>query len=75
MKSKIVDAHYSFFPLEYMAKPMVPKDNPATDAPHEKKFKKNVDSKTWMTIKKGRIIPRSIRATPRARRRRGEFIG
>ena len=57
-----------------MANPIVPKDNPATDAPQEKKFKKNVDSNTWITIKKGRIMPRNIRSMPRLRRRRGEFI-
>jgi hypothetical protein len=57
-----------------MAKPIVPNANPATDAPHEKKFKKNVDSTTWMTIRKGKIIPNIIRMIPRLRRRRGEFI-
>jgi hypothetical protein len=57
-----------------MANPIVPKDNPATDAPQEKKFRKNVDSSTLMTIKKGRIIPRSIKATPTLNRKRGEFI-
>jgi hypothetical protein len=61
-----------YFPLlAYMANPIVPNDNPATEAPHEKKFKKKVDSKMWMTIKKGRITPRSIRITPRLRRKRG----
>jgi len=53
----------------------VPNDNPATDAPQEKKFKKKVDSSTLMTIKKGRTMPRNIRDRPRPRRRRGEFIG
>jgi hypothetical protein len=57
-----------------MANPIVPNDNPATDAPQEKKFKKNVDSNTWMTIKKGRTIPNTIRNMPRLRRSRGEFI-
>ena len=37
---------YSLLPLEYIANPIVPKANPATEAPHEKKFKKNVDCKT-----------------------------
>jgi hypothetical protein len=63
-----------FLFLEYIAKPIVPKDSPATDAPQEKKFKKKVDSNTWMTIKNGKIIPNNIRITPRLRRRRGEFI-
>jgi hypothetical protein len=61
-------------PLEYIANPIVPKDNPATDAPQEKKFKKNVDSNTWMTIRKGKIMPNNIRIMPTLRRRRGEFI-
>jgi hypothetical protein len=63
-----------FLPLEYIANPIVPNDNPATEAPHEKKFKKNVDSSRWMTIKKGRMMPNSIRNTPRLRRKRGEFM-
>jgi hypothetical protein len=58
----------------YRANPIVPNDKPVIDAPQEKKFKKNVDSSTWMTIKKGRSIPRDIRITPRLRRKRGEFI-
>ena len=65
---------YSFRPLDHIAKPIVPSDSPATDAAQEKKFKKKVDSSTFMTIRKGRIIPRSIRTMPRPRRRRGEFI-
>ena len=65
---------YSLLFREYMVKPIVPNASPATDAPHEKKFKKNVDSSTWMTIKKGRIIPKSMRTKPRLRRKRGEFI-
>ena len=65
---------YSFFTLDHIAKPIVPNASPATDAPHEKKFKKNVDSNTWMTIRKGRIMPRNIRIKPRLRRKRGEFI-
>jgi hypothetical protein len=52
----------------------VPNASPATEAPQAKKFRKNVDSSTWMTIRKGRAIPRSIRITPRLRSRRGEFI-
>src|SRR5215208_4486552 len=56
-----------------MANPIVPNDNPATEAPHEKKFKKNVDSKRWMTIKNGRMIPRSIKTIPKISRKRGEF--
>jgi hypothetical protein len=57
-----------------MAKPIVPKARPATDKPQEKKFKKKVDSKTWMTIKKGRTTPMIIMNPPRMRRKRGEFI-
>jgi len=53
---------------------MVPKDNPATEAPQERKFKKKVDSSAWMTIRKGRSMPRSISIKPRLRRKRGEFI-
>src|SRR5215216_1353230 len=56
-----------------MAKPIVPNYNPATEAPHEKKFKKNVDSKRWMTIKNGRMMPRSIKTIPKISRKRGEF--
>lgn len=37
---------YSFLPLDHNAKPIVPNASPATEAPHEKKFKKNVDSST-----------------------------
>jgi hypothetical protein len=62
------------FILEYVANPIVPKANPVTDAPHEKKFRKNVDSNTLMTIKKGRTMPNSIRNRPRLRRRRGDVI-
>ena len=65
---------YSFLPLDHKAKPIVLNANPATEAPHEKKFKKNVDSSTLMTIKKGRMMPNSIRITPRLSKRRGEFI-
>ena len=65
---------YSFLPFDQIANPIVPRDNPATEAPQEKKFKKKVDSRTWMTIKKGRIIPRSIKRMPRPRRRWGEFM-
>jgi len=65
---------YSFPPLDHIAKPIVPNDSPATDAPQEKKFKKKVDSRTWISIRKGRSMPRSIRIRPRLRRRRGEFI-
>ena len=52
----------------------MPNAIPATEAPQEKKFRKKVDSRRWMTIRKGRIIPKSIRVTPRLRRKRGEFI-
>jgi hypothetical protein len=69
--SKRID--YSFLFFEYIAKPIVPQDNPATEAPQEKKFKKNVDSNTWMTIRKGKIIPKSMRVRPRIRRKPGEF--
>jgi hypothetical protein len=64
----------SFLPLDHIAKPIVPNAKPATEAPQEKKFKKKVDSNTWMTIKNGRIMPRSIKTTLRIRRRRGELI-
>jgi len=66
--------YYCFLSLEYIANPIVPNASPATDAPHAKKLKKNVDSSTWMTIKKGRAMARNIRSTPRLRRKRGEFI-
>jgi hypothetical protein len=63
-----------FLPLDHNAKPMVPSANPATDAPYEKKFKKKVDSSTSMTIKRGRTIPRNIRAMPSPRRKPGDLI-
>ena len=65
---------YSFLPLDHIAKPIVPSDRPATEAPHEKKFQKNVDSSTLMTIRNGRITPSSIKNVPSPRRKRGEFI-
>src|SRR5687768_6747369 len=65
---------YSLLFLEYIAKPIVPNASPATDAPQERKFKKKVDSNALMSIRKGRSIPRSIRTTPKIRRRRGDFI-
>ncbi len=52
----------------------MPNAIPATEAPQAKKFRKKVDARTWMTIRKGRIMPRSIRVTPRLRRKRGELI-
>lgn len=64
---------YRFKPREYSVKPIVPSANPLIEAPHEKKFKKNVDSIQWATIKKGRMIPKSIRKIPRLRRKRGDF--
>ena len=70
----LVRIDYSFLPLDHSAKPIVPNDSPATEAPHEKKFKKNVDSSTWMIIRKGKAMPRSIRNTPRLSRKRGERI-
>ena len=60
--------------FDRVATPIKLKNIPLTDAPHEKKFRKNVDSIKWMTIKKGRITPRDIRTKPRLRRRRGLFI-
>jgi hypothetical protein len=60
--------------LDHNAKPIVPKDNPATEAPHAKKFKKKVDSSTLITIRKGKTIPRSISRMPRLRRKRGDLI-
>ncbi len=74
MSSRALTLHYSLFPLEYIANPIVPNARPATEAPQEKKFKKKVDSSTLMTIKKGKAMPKSIRITPRIRNRRGEFI-
>jgi hypothetical protein len=65
---------HSFLPRVHIAKPIVPNARPATEEPQEKKFQKNVDSSTLMTIKKGRIMPRSINTMLRLRRRRGEFI-
>jgi hypothetical protein len=59
---------------EYIANPIIPSDKPATEAPQEKKFRKKVDSKTLMTIKKGRTMPRSIRNSPRPSRKLGEFM-
>lgn len=57
-----------------MAKPMVPNDNPVTEAPHERKFKKNVDSNMRMTIKNGRAMPINMRIIPKTRRKRGEAM-
>ena len=65
---------YSLLPFDHIAKPIVPNASPATEAPHAKKFKKKDDSNIWITIKKGRIMPRSIKTTLRVRSRRGEFI-
>ena len=53
---------------------MIPRNSPPTDAPHEKKFRKKVDSRTRIKIKKGMTTPVIIRIRPRLRRRRGEFI-
>ena len=66
--------NYSFLPLEYIANPIVPNARPATEAPHEKKFKKNVDSRIWMTIRNGRAIPKNIKRIPRPKSKLGEFI-
>jgi hypothetical protein len=67
--------NYSFLlVLDQSAKPIVPSASPATEAPHEKKFKKKVDSSTLMSIKKGRTIPRSIRTMPIVRSKPGDFI-
>jgi len=52
----------------------MPSESPVTEAPHEKKFNKNVDSSKWTTIKNGRMIPNSIRNTPKVRRKRGLVI-
>src|SRR5688572_25320521 len=65
---------YSFLFRTQVATPMMPRNSPATEAPHEKKFRKKVDSRTRITIKKGMTTPRTIRIRPRLRRRRGEFI-
>jgi hypothetical protein len=59
--------------LDHNAKPIVPKANPATEAPHAKKFKKKVDSTTLITIKNGKIMPNSSRVTPKMRRKRGDL--
>jgi hypothetical protein len=64
----------SLFPFVYIANPIVPNAKPATDAAQEKKFKKNVDSRTLIIIRKGKTMPNSIRNTPSPRRNRGEFI-
>ena len=66
--------YYSFLPLNHIANPLVPYVSLSADAPQEKKFKNKIDSYTRITIKKGRAIPRSIRITPRVRRKPGEFI-
>jgi hypothetical protein len=59
--------------LDHNAKPIVPKANPVTEAPHAKKFKKKVDSSTLITIKKGKMMPKSSRKMPRVRRKRGDL--
>jgi hypothetical protein len=64
----------TLLPLDHIAKPIVPKDSPATDAPQEKKFRKKVDASTWITIKKGRITPSIIKMMPKPSRKWGEFI-
>jgi hypothetical protein len=67
--------NYSFFlVLDQSAKPIVPSASPATEAPHEKKFKKKVDSSILMSIRNGRMMPKSIRKMPRLRRKRGDLI-
>jgi len=72
MRWKKID--YSFLFRTQVATPMMPRNNPPTDAPHEKKFRKKVDSNICINIRKGRTTPRIIRIRPRPRRRRGEFI-
>ena len=54
---------YHRFTFAYNAKPTVPSASPATEAPHEKKFKKNVDSRMCMTIKNGITTPNNIMPT------------
>jgi hypothetical protein len=66
--------NYSFLFFEYRAKPIVPNASPATEEPQEKKFKKKVDSRILITIKKGMTMPSIIRKMPRLRRKRGKFI-
>ena len=65
---------YSFLFRTQVATPIMPRNSPPTEAPHEKKFRKKVDSNTRIKIKKGMTTPRTIRIRPRPRRRRGEFI-
>src|SRR5258706_306841 len=66
--------NYSFLIFDHVATPMKLRNIPLTDAPHEKKFRKNVDSIMWMTIKKGKATPRNISTKPMPRRRRGWFM-
>ena len=73
-RNDVVKERYCFLPRDHVANPIVPSASPATEAPHEKKFKKNVDCRTWITIKKGKITPKSSKITPRLRRKPGEFI-
>jgi hypothetical protein len=74
VKQPVLEASYSFLPFENITKPIVPNASPVTEAPHDKKFKKKVDSRILMAIKKCKAIPNSIRTTPRIRSKRGEFI-
>ncbi len=43
--------------------PAMPSKNPNSEAPNERKFKKNVDSTTWIVIKNGMIQPNNINNT------------
>ena len=68
------EASYSFLPFENITKLIVPNAGPVTEAPLDKKFKKKVDSRILMAIKKGKAIPDSTGTMPRIRSKRGEFI-
>ncbi len=45
---------------------MMPKNIPTNDAPYEKKFRKNVDSSTLITIRRGNTTPSTIKKAPMA---------
>ena len=57
-----------------MAAPIRPRNNPATEKVHPRKFNVKVDGMTCMTISKGTIQPENSRTRPRLRKKRGEFI-
>lgn len=65
---------YLLFIVVNIASPIIPRNNPPTDAPQLKKLRKNVDGTIFSTIKKGRIQPNRSRIRPKVRRKRGDFI-